>query len=97
MKSYVKQTIEQSGGLTPGKSAYDIAIDNGFVGTEQEWLQSLQGESPYIGENGNWFVGTLDTNVSATPKVEDIVDLEGYYSEKNLIALSKEEILEICK
>ena len=97
MKSYVKQTIEQSGGLVPGKSAYDIAIDNGFIGTEQEWLQSLQGESPYIGENGNWFVGTLDTNVSATPKVEDIVDLEGYYSEKNLIALSKEEILEICK
>ena len=97
MKSYVKQTIEQSGGLVPGKSAYDIAIDNGFVGTEQEWLQSLQGESPYIGENGNWFVGTLDTNVSATPKVEDIVDLEGYYSEKNLIALSKKEILEICK
>lgn len=97
MKSYVKQTIEQSGGLTPGKSAYEIAIDNGFIGTEQEWLQSLQGESPYIGENGNWFVGTLDTNVSATPKVEDIVDLEGYYSEKNLIALSKEEILEICK
>jgi hypothetical protein len=39
----------------------------------------------------------LDTNVSATPKVEDIVDLEGYYSEKNLIALSKEEILKICK
>jgi hypothetical protein len=34
MKSYVKQTIEQSGGSTPGKSAYDIAIDNGFIGTE---------------------------------------------------------------
>ena len=97
MKTYVKQTIEQAGGLGAGKSAYEIAVENGFVGTEQEWLKSLQGESPYIGENGNWFVGTLDTNVSATPKVEDIVDLEGYYSEKNLIALSKEEILEICK
>jgi hypothetical protein len=33
--------------LTPGpegKSAYEVAIDNGFVGTEQEWLNSLQGE-----------------------------------------------------
>ena len=24
-----------------GKSAYEIAVDNGFVGTEQEWLESL--------------------------------------------------------
>lgn len=96
LKSYVKQqinNIESSGG---GKSAYEIALKNGFKGTEQEWLKSLQGESPYIGENGNWFVGTLDTGVSARPKVEDLV-LEGYYSESNLIALTSEEILEICK
>lgn len=25
----------------PGKSAYEIAVENGFVGTEQEWLYSL--------------------------------------------------------
>jgi hypothetical protein len=36
--------------------------------------------------------------VSATPKVEDIQPvLEKYYSKEDLIALSKEEILEICK
>lgn len=28
----------------PGKSAYDIAKENGFTGTEQEWLDSLKGE-----------------------------------------------------
>lgn len=28
----------------PGKSAYEIAVDNDFVGTEAEWLASLQGE-----------------------------------------------------
>ena len=27
----------------PGKSAYQIAVDNGFVGSEQEWLESLKG------------------------------------------------------
>jgi hypothetical protein len=27
----------------PGKSAYEIAVENGFVGTEAEWLESLQG------------------------------------------------------
>lgn len=26
-----------------GDSAYDIAVDNGFIGTEQEWLDSLVG------------------------------------------------------
>ena len=27
-----------------GKSAYQIALDNGFVGTESEWLESLNGD-----------------------------------------------------
>lgn len=94
MKAYVKQSIEN---IEKGKSAYEIALDNGFEGTEQEWLKSLQGETPYIGENGNWFVGALDTGISATPKAEDIhIDLENYYSKANLIALSEEEVLEIC-
>ena len=25
-----------------GKSAYQIALDNGFIGTEQDWLDSLE-------------------------------------------------------
>lgn len=29
-----------------GKSAYEIAVDNGFEGTEEEWLASLKGD-PY--------------------------------------------------
>lgn len=34
------------GGPTPedGKSAYEIAVDEGFVGSESEWLASLKGE-----------------------------------------------------
>ena len=26
----------------PGASAYEIALNNGFVGTEQDWLNSLK-------------------------------------------------------
>ena len=41
------------------KSAYDIAVDNGFVGTEQEWLDSLkQGKSAYEIAVENGFVGS---------------------------------------
>lgn len=30
---------------TDGKSAYEIAVDNGFVGTEQEWLDYISGNA----------------------------------------------------
>jgi hypothetical protein len=35
--------IEKSGVGRDGLSAYQIAISNGFIGTEQEWLDSLKG------------------------------------------------------
>ena len=42
-----------------GLSAYDIAVKNGFVGTEAEWLASLsEGESAYDIAVKNGFVGT---------------------------------------
>lgn len=62
--------------LPRGKSAYEIAKENGFDGTEAEWLASLKGatgaagangkdgengKTPYVGDNGNWYIGTNDT------------------------------------
>ena len=35
-----------------GKSAYEIAVENGFEGTEQEWLESLKGEPGTSGTAG---------------------------------------------
>lgn len=35
-----------------GLSAYQIAVNNGFIGTEQEWLESLQGADGIDGING---------------------------------------------
>ena len=64
-KKYVDATLSGSGVLH-GKSAYEIAVENGFTGTETEWLESLNGTSPHIGDNGNWFIGDIDTGISAT-------------------------------
>lgn len=89
-KKYVDAVLSEAGALQ-GKSAYEIAVKNGFKGSETEWLASLEGTTPHIGENGNWFLGDADTGVFATP------DLSDYFSEQNLIALTKDEILEICK
>ena len=36
-----------------GASAYEIAVDNGFVGTEQQWLASLKGETGATGAKGD--------------------------------------------
>lgn len=36
--------IEEAGHGADGKSAYEIAVEHGFVGTEEEWLASLKGE-----------------------------------------------------
>lgn len=35
-----------------GKSAYEIAVENGFEGTEEEWLASLKGQDGEDGKNG---------------------------------------------
>ena len=35
-----------------GKSAYEIAVSNGFDGTETEWLESLRGEQGPKGDKG---------------------------------------------
>ena len=35
-----------------GKSAFDVAVKNGFEGTEEEWIQSLKGDKGERGEQG---------------------------------------------
>ena len=39
----VAMNLSQDAGIYAGKSAYQIAVSNGFVGTEAEWLDSLAG------------------------------------------------------
>jgi hypothetical protein len=39
-----------------GKSAYQIAVDKGFVGTEEQWLASLKGES---GKDADFHIGMI--------------------------------------
>lgn len=48
------------------------------------------GQTPYIGDNGHWFIGDVDTGVLAEP------DLDGYYSESNFIPLTNDEIDLLC-
>lgn len=40
-----------------GDSAYQVAVKNGFIGTEKDWLATL-GTTNYVGETKATFVGT---------------------------------------
>lgn len=60
-----------------GKSAYQIAVDNGFTGTETEWLASLK----------NYPTGGLEgqTLVKSTTSDTNVVKWGGYLSNPNLL------------
>lgn len=54
-----------------GKSAYDIAVEHGFKGSEQDYLDSLKGKDGYtptigIDSNGYWVINGITTDVKAT-------------------------------
>ena len=82
-KKYVDETLTGVGALkgekgdpgSDGKSAYEIAVDNGFVGTEAEWLESLKGQPGKDGADGytpNLTIGTVETlnaGASATASI----------------------------
>ena len=53
-EKYTRESLEGAGTLKgdPGDSAYEIAVKNGYSGTETEWLESLQGEDGAPGPQG---------------------------------------------
>lgn len=63
-----------------GKSAYEIAVAHGFEGSEEEWLESLQGEND--GKD----------NSDATVTTDSIIDALGYTpaDDKTVSELQKE-------
>lgn len=59
-EDYVMAWIDPDGepDSMAGMSAYEIAIEQGFKGTEKEWLESLRGERGFQGNSG--FTGAAD-------------------------------------
>lgn len=72
---YIKNKPTTTNG-EDGKSAYELAVDNGYSGTIQQWLDSLKGQDGTNGTNGttphidqttgNWFIGETNTGVKAS-------------------------------
>lgn len=71
-----------------GLSAYEVAVKNGFVGTEQEWLDSLVGPEGPEGQEGSTGPAGRDGAIQYTAgnhiNIENNVisaDLTGYATE----------------
>ena len=94
------RTVEYSGGYgvqgdkgDPGRegmSAYKIAVKNGFTGTEQEWLDSLQGSAspPQNGEISYDIEGLVDSITKGTQTTVFNRDEVG-----NIISIDKESYI----
>jgi hypothetical protein len=66
-KKYVEESLAGAGALK-GKSAYELAVEMGFEGTEQQWLDSLAGGETAKDEE----VDSMLDGVFGSPE-EDIV------------------------
>ena len=60
------QKISEKG--ADGKSAFEIAVENGFIGTEAEWLESLKGKDGTDGQPGK---DGVDGKDGVTPDMSD--------------------------
>lgn len=73
--------IGEGGGIVgkDGKSAYELAVENGFTGTLQEWLASLHGadgEDGATGQKGDTGASGADGQNGFSPQVT-VTEIEG--------------------
>jgi len=64
-------------GRVQGYSAYEIAVQNGYTGTEQEWLASLKGTNGTNGQDGVSPAVTVARNQEDTGAVITVTDATG--------------------
>lgn len=71
---------------TTGKSAYELAVEQGFVGTLDEWLESLKGSDGADGNDGangtngtNGSDATTETTYQMYLKAKELGEFDGEY------------------
>jgi len=71
------------GGGADGLSAYEIAVNNGFIGSESDWLLSLKGADGIDGTNGSDGIDGIDgTNGSDGLSAYEIAVDDGYVGDE---------------
>lgn len=65
-----------------GASAYEVALKNGFEGSEEEWLASLKGEGADVDMSNYATMEYVDNALEEVTVDIDNVNLEGYATEE---------------
>lgn len=69
-----------------GKSAYEIAVDHGFIGSEEDWLKSLHGKDGTGGGSGTGTGGDSSLSIEAISQlIEENLQAKIDVSTRNLI------------
>lgn len=69
-------TLVEGINLVPGKSAYEIAVGNGFIGTEAEWVDSLNMIESVNGLSGEVILNTDNIEPTETRRCVPQIPLE---------------------
>ncbi|MBQ8741196.1 MAG: collagen-like protein [Clostridia bacterium] len=67
--------LEKTAKITFGKSAYQVAVENGFEGDDSDWLASLKGEKGDVGPRGI-------QGIQGEPGAQGVQGLQGEKGEK---------------
>ena len=78
------QKIQSASKGTDGKSAFEIAVEHGFVGTETEWFESLRGADGKDGLPGKDGKNGVDGKDGITP------DMSSYATKTDIADLQKQ-------
>ncbi len=100
LKNYTTEEIveilhlrdEYQAGLTNGDSAYQVAVNNGFTGTEEEWLESLKSDNEIDYQKlFEVFENNPEAFFNAVPEnIAKLIGIEGFISfgRENVVGFS---------
>lgn len=95
-KEIISEAVTEVGKGTKGDtgdSAYQIAVKEGFSGTEAEWITSLKGKDGYTPVKGTDYFTTEDIDTIATSTASKI-DTSGYAKKTDLNSYSTTTIVD---
>ena len=75
-----------------GKSAYEIAVDNGFIGTEVEWLESLKADCNHGSDNDSPIQNIGDITINGGSSVIEYAANKGIMSAVSVYAVFTQEV-----
>lgn len=97
IQGYVIYKLKEAG-IIDGKSPYEHAVEQGYIGSEEQWIADLNNtpdKIPYIGDNGNWYIDDIDMEVIATQYFEYVGN---YHPNFDLsVQTTEDEIAEIMQ